>query len=290
MPFLDENGGPLTVIPLRQAPATKPYFQLARPIGFREHAAAPTYWVPAHEASANPASKDRTDLASVPPFLQGFIASYGRQSAPAILHDHQRQVTNQLGTADALTQAEEDDRVFRVALRQQKVPLLRAWLMWAFVSVERYWLYARRWAAVLIAHAVVVAAARSAGRTRPAMGPPVPAGALAELRLRADGAPGGIAIVRPGALPAAGVAGTRDDRPAVHRPRARPHCHAFRARTLTVTRRRACSPSGRPRRGLLLLHREQWGRRRGRRHRPGRGEHGNPPRPAAPWSGAAARR
>jgi len=155
MPFLDESGGPLTVIPLRQAPATKPYFQLARPIGFREHAAAPTYWVPAHEASANPASKDRTDLASVPPFLQGFIASYGRQSAPAILHDHQRQVTNQLGTADALTQAEEDDRVFRVALRQQKVPLLRAWLMWAFVSVERYWLYARRWAAVLIAHAVL---------------------------------------------------------------------------------------------------------------------------------------
>jgi hypothetical protein len=161
MPFLDEHGEPLRVIPLVQAPATKPYFQLARPIGFREHEKARTYWVPAHEASADPASGDRTDLASVPPFLQGFIATYGRQSAPAILHDHRRQVTNQLivasqlGAADALGQAEEDDRVFRVALRQQKVPLIRSWLMWAFVSVERYWLYARWRAVLLVAQAVL---------------------------------------------------------------------------------------------------------------------------------------
>jgi hypothetical protein len=158
MPFLDEHGEPLRVIHLTQAPATKPYFQLARAIGFREHEKAHTYWVPAHEASANPASGDRTDLASVPPFLQGFIASYGRQSGPAILHDHRRQVTNQLGAADALAAAEEDDRVFRVALRQQKVPLLRAWLMWAFVSVERYWLYARWRALLLIAHVVIAIA------------------------------------------------------------------------------------------------------------------------------------
>src|SRR5690606_10140259 len=156
MPFLDERGEPLREIHLTQAPATKPYFQLARAIGFREHEKAHTYWVPAHEASADPASNDRTDLASVPPFLQGFIASYGRQSAPAILHDHRRQVTNQLGPeADALAAAEEDDRVFRVALRQQKVPLIRSWLMWAFVSVERYWLYARWRAVLLVAQAVL---------------------------------------------------------------------------------------------------------------------------------------
>jgi hypothetical protein len=154
MPFLDEHGEPLRVVHLTQAPATKPYFQLTRPIAFREHENAVTYWVTAHEASASPQSADRTDLASVPPFLQGFIASYGRQSAPALLHDHRRQVSNRPDTADALGQAEEDDRVFRVALRQQKVPLLRAWLMWAFVSVERYWLYARWRASLLITQTV----------------------------------------------------------------------------------------------------------------------------------------
>jgi len=155
MPFLDQHGEPLTVIPLTQAPATKPYFQLARPIGFRENEDAHTYWIPAHSASTNPASGDRSDLASVPPLLQAFIASYGRQSAPAILHDYRRQVSNQLRAADALSAAEEDDRVFRVALRQQKVPLIRSWLMWAFVSVERYWLYARWRALLLIAHVVM---------------------------------------------------------------------------------------------------------------------------------------
>lgn len=155
MPFLDEHGEPLQVISLTQAPAIKPYFQLARAIGFREHATAPIYWIPAHNASVDPASGDRTDVASVPPFLQSFIASYGRQSAPAILHDHRRQLTNRLGVSDALRTAEEDDRVFRVALRQQKVPLLRAWLMWAFVSVERYWLYARAWATLLTAHTLL---------------------------------------------------------------------------------------------------------------------------------------
>lgn len=151
MPFLDERGDPLQMIPLIQAPATRPYFQLVRPIGFREHDSDETYWVPAHDPSADPDSGNRTDLASVPPFLQGFIASYGRQSAPAILHDHRRQVTGRMPGADALASAEEDDRVFRVALRQQKVPLLRAWLMWAFVSVERFWLYARPRAVLLLA-------------------------------------------------------------------------------------------------------------------------------------------
>lgn len=155
MPFLDASGGPLRAIPLRQVPDTKPYFQLTGRIGFREHSSAETYWVPADVADDHPLSGNRTDLASVPAPLRSFIASYGRQSAPAILHDHCRELTGRPGTTDALARAEEDDRIFRVALRQQKVPLLRAWLMWTFVSVERYWLYARLRAILLIVQALL---------------------------------------------------------------------------------------------------------------------------------------
>src|SRR5690554_4722125 len=159
MPFFDESGEPLKALPLTQVPATKPWFQLNRPIGFRERDSDETYWVPAHVPDSQPSSGNRTDLASVPVVFRSFIASYGRQSAPAIMHDHRRVVSGRLAAADALVQAEEDDRVFRVALRHQKVPLLRAWLMWAFVSVERYWLYARGRAVLLVLQALLGVAA-----------------------------------------------------------------------------------------------------------------------------------
>ncbi|MHA6694470.1 DUF1353 domain-containing protein [Homoserinimonas sp. A520] len=155
MPFIDEGGEPLRVIPLTQAPATGHYFQLVRPIGFREDDSSETHWVPAHIPATHPEQGNRTDLASVPWLFRAFIASYGRQSAPAIMHDHRRGVTSRLGSADAFSHAEEDDRLFRVGLRHQKVPLLRSWLMWATVSVEAYLLYARSRACALILQAVL---------------------------------------------------------------------------------------------------------------------------------------
>lgn len=144
MPYFDAEGAPLRVIELNQAPQDGHYFQLMSAIGFREHpepenaATNPTYWAPAHHPSDNPGPGNRTDLASVPWVFWSFIASYGRQSAPAILHDHQSEVAQSLPAADALHARREDDRLFRVGLRQQKVPLLRAWLMWTVVSYWRY--------------------------------------------------------------------------------------------------------------------------------------------------------
>lgn len=102
---------------------------MTRAIGFREHATPkdaatnPTYWAPAHRPSDNPGPGNRTDLASVPWLFWSFIASSGRQSAPAILHDHQSEVALALPASDALRQRREDDRLFRVGLRQQKVPV-----------------------------------------------------------------------------------------------------------------------------------------------------------------------
>ena len=149
MPYLDADGSPLQVIELNQAPEDGHYFQLMRTIGFREHPTPehaetnPTYWAPAHHPSNDPGPHNRTDLASVPWLFWAFIASYGKQSAPAILHDHQSGVAQTLPAREALRQRRKDDRLFRIGLRQQKAPLLRSWLMWTFVAFERYLAHAR---------------------------------------------------------------------------------------------------------------------------------------------------
>lgn len=161
MPFLNSEGYELRVLELHQAPADGHYFQLVRKIGFREHAGPedsetnPTYWAPAHRLSNNPGPGNRTDLASVPWVFWSFIASYGKQSAPAILHDHQSEVALGLPAAEALRQRTHADRLFRVGLRQQKVPLLSAWLMWVIVSYERYFRHAKWRLALMVVQTLV---------------------------------------------------------------------------------------------------------------------------------------
>ncbi|KQM16767.1 hypothetical protein ASF83_13425 [Plantibacter sp. Leaf171] len=157
MPYLDDDEQPLQRIDLAQIPPTGRLFRLERRIGFQEHAPdGPVVWAPAHDdARDTDDARRRTDLASVPGVLWSFIGSYGRQSAPAIVHDHRVSLALGLPSEEALTQRFEDDRQFRVGLRQQRVPLLRAWLMWAVVSVERYLRHAPRLAAVLIGQSVL---------------------------------------------------------------------------------------------------------------------------------------
>jgi hypothetical protein len=70
----------------------------------------------------------KTDLASVPTMLWWYVASYGRQTQPALLHDGLVRRSN-LKRSDA-------DWVFRDALRANQVPVLRRGLMWAAVSLE----------------------------------------------------------------------------------------------------------------------------------------------------------
>lgn len=155
MGFVDEDGDLLRVIPLTQAPADGRYFQLNRRIGFRESDGGAIHWAPAHVPSDHPEEGNRTDLASVPSMLWSFIASYGRQSAPAIVHDHRSVLASALGGAAGARQRREDDRILRVGLRQQKVPLLRSWLMWTFVSVQRFQQFHPLAFALLIAQTVL---------------------------------------------------------------------------------------------------------------------------------------
>jgi hypothetical protein len=161
MPFLEENDGapprPLGELLLAQRPPEGFGFELRAPFVYRDPVTGERYPVPARAEGTD--AIGRTDLASVPPSLWSFIASYGRQSAPAVLHDHRSVLAAARAAAGdrrgALAQRRGDDRVFRTALREQGVPLLRAWLMWAWVSADRERVFGGPAGIAFVAQAVV---------------------------------------------------------------------------------------------------------------------------------------
>lgn len=133
MPFLADDDRPLDELMLAQRPADGHRFQVRAPFTYLDPVSGLRSEVPVQDAAG-----DDSDLASVPSPLWGLIASYGRQSAPALLHDHRSVLAAGLGDRRAaLAQRRVDDRVFRTALREQGVPLLRAAVMWAWVSADR---------------------------------------------------------------------------------------------------------------------------------------------------------
>jgi hypothetical protein len=67
-----------------------------------------------------------TDLASVPWILWWFVASYGRHTRPALVHD---QLVDEIDRHRA-------DLIFRHALEEVGVGWLRRWLVWTAVSFE----------------------------------------------------------------------------------------------------------------------------------------------------------
>ncbi|UOQ88115.1 DUF1353 domain-containing protein [Agromyces endophyticus] len=168
MPFLTDDGEPLAELGLAQRPSAAPRFELTAAFTYLDPETGRRYRVPArHEASLRQAQDDAgpladfsTDLASVPTPLWGMIASYGRQSAPAVLHDARSREAAALGDdRAALVQRREDDRVFHTGLRELGVPRLRARLMqtWVAADRERQFGGVRGWA--LVVQAVVGAVA-----------------------------------------------------------------------------------------------------------------------------------
>ncbi|BDZ47645.1 DUF1353 domain-containing protein [Naasia aerilata] len=147
MPFAREDGKRLDRIALIQrAPGT---FQLARPFTFLEKGRPESerIVVRAHDPSRPAKGSNASDLASVPPFLWGLIASHGRQTAPALLHDQLWWEALNPDPDVWIAQRREADRLFRVSLRESGSTPLRTSLLWAAVTFERYWGRAagRRW-------------------------------------------------------------------------------------------------------------------------------------------------
>jgi hypothetical protein len=97
------------------------------------------YPAPPHDLTKSPEEKiklpgaskpqrNSTDLASVPYILWWFIASHGRHTRAALLHDH-------LVDADDIITRRDADTVFRLALEESEVKWLRRWLIWGAVSL-----------------------------------------------------------------------------------------------------------------------------------------------------------
>ncbi len=164
MPFRTADGEPLGELLLAQRPADGYRFEVRAGFVYDDPVSGRRYTVPARPpgaplpdpAEAEPPVHGVTDLASVPMWMWSFIASYGRQSAPAILHDERSIDAAELGDRRAaLAQRREDDRVFRTALREQGVPVLRSWLMWAWVAADRERQFGGAAGVLLLVQAVV---------------------------------------------------------------------------------------------------------------------------------------
>lgn len=78
---------------------------------------------------------DATDLASVPPWLWGVIASYGRHTLAALLHDDLCEQARAAGPPSSARMRREADHLFRVAMADLEVPAIRRWVMWAAVRL-----------------------------------------------------------------------------------------------------------------------------------------------------------
>ncbi|MEP6481451.1 MAG: DUF1353 domain-containing protein [Rhodoglobus sp.] len=148
---MDQDRVKLTTIELAQVPVASATFQLRHEIGYYEGMGeAPPHsdiiWAHRHEPRKHPTPGNRTDLASVPSVFWSLIASYGRQTAPAIVHDSEcwkvfsAQYLDQekISGREAVQRRIQIDRRFRLGLRELRVAPFRSWLMWTFVALERY--------------------------------------------------------------------------------------------------------------------------------------------------------
>ncbi|GAA1689973.1 hypothetical protein GCM10009792_07540 [Microcella alkalica] len=136
MPFITADGRPLEGVPLLYRMGRD--FQVTEAFAYRDPRDGSVVTVPAHDVSRPPTLGNSTDFASVPPFLWGLIANYGPQTLPAILHDAMVEDARRAPVAERLPRRRIADDLFRVALIDNGIHLLRARVMWAAVGLESW--------------------------------------------------------------------------------------------------------------------------------------------------------
>jgi len=150
VPFTNREGGELRSLPLIYRLGRD--FQVAETFCWRDPRDSDRVLsIPAHDLSLPPGEGNSTDFASVPPFLWGLIASFGKQTLSAILHDELAYRARLAPADQRLELRRTADEDFRVSLIDSGMHQLRARVMWASVSVERYVRHARKLGAVIIA-------------------------------------------------------------------------------------------------------------------------------------------
>jgi hypothetical protein len=136
------DGTPIDTIHLRQVAANR--FELLTAFRYRR----------ANEAG-EPIVVDagtRTDLASVPTFLWWFVASHGRYTLPAVLHD------SLVAKAETFESRAEADWIFLEALADRGIGWWRRRIMWSAVTYGTLWKY-RRALLVLMAAQIILGSA-----------------------------------------------------------------------------------------------------------------------------------
>ncbi|MBD8061274.1 DUF1353 domain-containing protein [Oceanitalea stevensii] len=141
MPFVREREGRWRTCPtvdLRQlAGSGRTRFEVLEEFGYTQlppdgrDATGPT-WSRAAVEHVVPAGFV-TDLASVPSVLWGVIASYGRQTLPAVLHDTLYAAARTARATRARRLRRQADTLFRATLRATGAGPVQEWLMWAGV-------------------------------------------------------------------------------------------------------------------------------------------------------------
>ena len=135
MPFVDssDKSVPKTTLRLRQD-------ALDRPGKSNFTCLDAFWWTP--EVGKEPGAIDTvakgasTDLASIPPFLWGFIPSYGSHTMSAVLHDSQCKTARAQDRAYGASLHRHADGRFRETLRDDaRVGGATHWIMWAAVRL-----------------------------------------------------------------------------------------------------------------------------------------------------------
>ncbi|WP_168916237.1 DUF1353 domain-containing protein [Microcella flavibacter] len=157
MPFETVEGAPLDGVPLLYRMGRE--FQVTRPFAYRDPRDGVVTLVPAHDTARPPTSGNSTDFASVPPFLWGLIANYGPQTLPAILHDAMVEQARRAPEPERLARRRVADDLFRLALVDNGIHLLRARVMWAAVGLESRWRHGGLGGRILIAQVALGALA-----------------------------------------------------------------------------------------------------------------------------------
>jgi len=156
MPFIDSSGAPLDGVHLLYRADAVGLFQLEQGFAWIDPRDGSRTEIPAHDPTRAPTDPhNATDLASVPAFLWGLVASYGHQTLPAILHDALSDRADEAPPAQQFAVRRAADDAFRVALRESGVTTLRATTMWAVVSMQRYLRFRPALGAVLVAQVVL---------------------------------------------------------------------------------------------------------------------------------------
>jgi hypothetical protein len=160
MPFIDSTGAPLDGVHLLYRPAAVRLFQVEQGFAWIDPRDGSRADIPAHDATRPPTDPhNSTDLASVPAFLWGLVASYGHQTLPAILHDALSDRADEAPPAQQFAVRRAADDAFRIALRESGVTALRSTTMWAVVAIKGWIRFRTPRGALMVAQVVIGALA-----------------------------------------------------------------------------------------------------------------------------------